>query len=94
MSGGAGRDPLAVLTVDGRALQAVEAATRLLCDWVFRPFRETFDCRSKRRVCYNKGREGSLQENLSLWTDMGHSTSAGDSASFQSSQADILHGRI
>lgn len=55
VSGDAGGDPLAVLTVDGGALQAVEAATRLLCDRVFGPFRETFNCRSKRTVCYHKG---------------------------------------
>lgn len=57
-------------------------------------------------ACYHKGREGLLPEaflllllnhvgvNLSLWTDLGHSTSAGGSASFRSSRADTLHGRI
>lgn len=60
MSGGAGGDPLAVLTVDGGALQALEAATRLLCHRVFRPNRETFNCVSKKNGCFvlTRGREG------------------------------------
>lgn len=61
MSGGAGGDPLAVLTVDGGALQALEAAARLLCHRVFRPNRETFNCVSKKKNgCFvlTRGREG------------------------------------
>lgn len=55
VSGGAGRDPLAVLAVDGRALQAGEAAARLLGERVLGPFGEAFNCASERkRFRYDK----------------------------------------
>lgn len=55
ISSAAGRYPLTVLTVDGIALEAGKAATRLLCHRVLRPLHETLYYRAKQRLLEHRG---------------------------------------